>query len=93
MQQFVSNLPHMIMALIAIAAVTILALAGTISGGEALAVIGAASGFTMAAGATSASAYAAPGSGHLPSLSSGQTVTETTTHQITSDSPPVKVVQ
>lgn len=70
----------MIMATIAIVAVTLLALEGTISGGEALAVIGAASGFTMAAGASSASAYSAPANVPSASLSPGQTITETTTH-------------
>lgn len=82
MDNLKQNLPHMIMAAVAIIAVTLLALEGTISGGEALAVIGSASGFTMAAGAGSVSATQAPASIPAGSLSPGQTVTETTTHQI-----------
>lgn len=84
MSQLQQNLPHMIMALVAIVAVTILALHGTISGGEALAVIGAASGFTMAAGANSTSGGAAVGSIPASSVSAGQTLTETVTHQVQS---------
>lgn len=84
MNQIKQNAPHMIMALIAIAAVTTLCIVGKISGGEALAVIGAASGFTMAAGASSAYGGAAVGSIPASSLSAGQTVTESMTHQVVS---------
>jgi hypothetical protein len=76
------NAPHMIMACVAIAAVTVLCIVGKITGGEALAVIGAASGFTMAAGASSASGSAAVGSIPASSVSPGQTLTETVTHQV-----------
>lgn len=86
-----SNLPHMIMATVAIAAVVVLALAHLISGGEALGVIGAASGFTMAAGASSVSGGAAVGSIPASSVSPGQTLTETVTHQVESH-PPVQAV-
>lgn len=92
MDNLKQNLPHMIMAAVAIVAVTLLALKGTISGGEALAVIGSASGFTMAAGAGSVSPTPAPASIPAASLSPGQTVTETTTHQIAAvPSPPTGV--
>lgn len=87
MDQVKQNLPHMIMASVAIVAVTLLALHGTISGGEALAVIGAASGFTMAAGANSASGGAAVGNIPASSVSPGQTLTETVTHQVESHPP------
>lgn len=80
--QLQQNLPHMVMGFVAIVAVTLLALEGTISGGEALAVIGAASGFTMAAGASSVSGGAAVGSIPASSVSPGQTLTETVTHQV-----------
>lgn len=82
MDNLKQNLPHMIMAAVAIIAVTLLALEGTISGGEALAVIGSASGFTMAAGAGSVSPTPPPAATAAGSISPGQTVTETTTHQI-----------
>lgn len=82
MDNLKQNLPHMIMATVLIAAVTVLAVTHIISGPEALGIIGPTAGFTMAAGAGSASPT--PGAASIPaaSLSPGQTVTETTTHQI-----------
>lgn len=92
MNQLQQNLPHMVMAAVAIIAVTLLALEGTISGGEALAVIGSASGFTMAAGAGSVSPTPPQANTAAASISPGQTVTETTTHQIAAvPSPPTGV--
>lgn len=82
MGQLQQNLPHMIMGLVAIIAVTLLALEGTITGGEALAVIGGATGFTMAASATSPSAGTAQATIPATSLPPGQTLTETTTHAV-----------
>lgn len=84
MSQLQQNLPHMIMGLVAIVAVTLLALHGTISGGEALAVIGGATGFTMAASATSPSAGTAQAITPATSVPAGQTLTETVTHAVTS---------
>lgn len=89
MQQFLSSLPHMLMGLVAIIAVTLLSMNGTISGGEALGIIGGVSGFTMGAGAGSVYSGPAPASIPTVSMSPGQTVTETTTHQIAAaPSPP-----
>lgn len=82
MNQLQQNLPHMIMGLVAIVAVTVLSLHGTISGGEALAVIGGATGFTMAASATSPSGGTAPAITPATSVPPGQTLTETVTHQV-----------
>lgn len=82
MQQFLSNLPHMLMGLVAIIAVTVLSINGTISGGEALGIIGGVSGFTMGAGAGSAYSGPVPASTPTVSMSPGQTVTETTTHAL-----------
>lgn len=82
MSQIKQNAPHMIMACVAIVAVTVLCVLSKISGGEALAVIGAASGFTMAAGAGSVSGGAAVGNIPASSVSPGQTLTETVTHQV-----------
>lgn len=82
MNNLQNNLPHMVMGVVAIAAVVILSLHGTISGGEALGVIGAATGFTMAAGASSVSTGAGVGSLPASSLSPGQTLTETVTHAV-----------
>jgi len=85
MPQFLQNLPHMIMATVAIAAVTILSLHGTISGGEALGVIGASVGFTMGVSGGSPSASTVAGTLPAGSVSPGQTVTETVTHQIAAE--------
>lgn len=79
MSNFAANLPHMIMGTVAIAAVTVLSLHGTISGGEALGVIGAASGFTMAAGAAFASTSMGGAGVPAASISPGQTATHTET--------------
>lgn len=54
MPNFIQNLPHMIMGVVVIAAATILASAHIITGGEAIALIGPAGGFTLAAGSLSA---------------------------------------
>lgn len=55
MQNFMSNLPHLIMATVVIAAASALAATGTITGAEALLIIGSAGGFSLGAGAGSAS--------------------------------------
>ena len=49
------NFPHLIMAVVVIVATSALAWHGTISGAEALAVIGTAGGFSLGAGSASAS--------------------------------------
>jgi hypothetical protein len=84
MQTLTDNLPHMIMGFIAIVAVTLLSIEHVITGGEALAVIGASSGFTMAASASYMSQFTGGVNTPVRSLSLGQTVTETTTHQVSS---------
>lgn len=82
MQTFLQNLPHMVIAGLVIAAVTILNLHGSISGGEALGLIGASAGFTMGVSGGSQSPSGAVGSLPVPSPLSGQTVTETLTHKV-----------
>lgn len=59
MKDFLANLPHLIMAAIVITAATVLAATHTISGGEAMLAIGSAGGFSLGAGASSASASGA----------------------------------
>lgn len=81
------NLSHMVMGVVAIIAVTLLSLHGTISGGEALGVIGAATGFTMGVSGGSASSTGVTASLPGNSLSPGQTVTETVTHAVQASSP------
>lgn len=54
MTNFMQNLPHMVMGVVVIAAATVLASAHIITGGEAIALIGPAGGFTLAAGSLSA---------------------------------------
>lgn len=61
MPQFIANLPHLIMATLVIAAATILAALNVIPGGDALAVIAGAGGFSLGVGGASASnSVAAP---------------------------------
>jgi hypothetical protein len=86
--QFLQNLPHMVIAGLVIAAVTILSLHGTISGGEALGLIGASAGFTMGVSGGSQSPSGAVGSLPAPSPSPGQTVTETIAHSIAAEPTP-----
>lgn len=76
------NAPHMIMGCVAIAAVTVLACLHVISGGEALGVIAGATGFTMATAAGSVSGSGVVGSIPASSVSPGQTLTETVSHQV-----------
>lgn len=83
MQPLKQNLPHMIMGAIAVIAAVLLAIDHLITGDAALAIIGTATGFTMATGAKSVSPIAA-GVDYQPlSVSSGQTLTETTTRTAT----------
>ena len=80
MNSIQQNLSHMVMGVVAIIAVTLLSLHGTISGGEALGVIGAATGFTMGVSGGSVSTSGAVVSLPANSALSGQTVTETVAH-------------
>lgn len=83
------NLSHMVMGVVAIVAVTLLSLHGTISGGEALGVIGAATGFTMGVSGGSASSSGVAATLPANSASPGQTVTETIAHTVqASPTPP-----
>lgn len=79
MQQFITNLPHLLMASIVIAAVTVLASTGVISGGEALGVIGSAAGFSLGVGGASSSATSVVLTAPAHSSSSGSTGTATIT--------------
>ena len=63
MTSFIANLPHLIMATVVIAAVTVLAGTGTITGNEALVVIAAAGGVSLGVGAGST---ATPGASKQP---------------------------
>lgn len=84
MQQLQSNLPHMVMGIVAVVATMILALDHIVTGGTAVGVIGAATGFTMGVGGSSALASGVAASNPAPSLSPGQTQTETTTRELSS---------
>lgn len=53
MTDFLTNLPHLIMATVVIAAATVLAAVGTITGGEAIALIAGAGGVSLGVGASS----------------------------------------
>lgn len=64
MQNFLSNLSHLIMAVVVIAAAVVLASVGTITGAEAVTLIAAAGGFSLGAGAASGS-----GPGLAPTVS------------------------
>lgn len=85
------NVPHMIMGALAVIAAVVLAMDHIISGGEALTVIGAATGFTMGASAGSTSSTGVPAITPATSVSPGQKVTETMTHEVsaTNPTPPV----
>lgn len=82
MQNLQNNLPHMVMGVVAVAAVVLLALEGTISGGEALGIIGASTGFTMGVGGTSVSNSGAAVITPATLPPPGQTLKETTTHEV-----------
>ena len=73
MQNLQTNLSHMVMATVAIVAVTALAIAHIITGGEALGVIAGATGFTMGVGGSSVLPSAAVVTTAVPSSSPGQT--------------------
>lgn len=83
MQPLKQNLPHMIMGTIAVVAAVLLAIDHLITGDAALAIIGTATGFTMATGAKSVSAIAGVAESQPLSVSIGQTATETTTRTMT----------
>jgi hypothetical protein len=51
-QNFLNNLPHLIMATVVIGAATALAATGTISGAEAIALIAGAGGVSLGVGAS-----------------------------------------
>lgn len=53
------NLPHIIMAIVVIASMTVLAALHIITGAEAIGVIGASGGFSLGAGGASASLFSA----------------------------------
>lgn len=59
MNDFYKALPHLLMATVVIAAVTVLAATGTMTGGEVLPVIAAAGGFTLGGTVASGSASTA----------------------------------
>lgn len=75
MQNFVQNLPHLLIALAVIGAASALAAIGVITGGEALGVIGAAAGFTMGTSGSSASISAVASAMPAVSSSSGGSTT------------------
>lgn len=78
MTNFLSNLPHMIMATVVIVCATVLASTHVITGGEAIGLIAGAGGFTLGAGAGSASASSANQTVATTSASIGTAATTTT---------------
>lgn len=78
MATFIQNLPHLIMAVVVVAAMTVLAALNVITGGEALGVIGAATGFSLGVGGTSTSLSVAAATTPLASASTGRRKTDTT---------------
>lgn len=90
MTNFMQNLPHMVMGVVVIAAATALASTHVISGGEAIALIGPAGGFTLAAGSLSAMSGAvnqtAPANATSPSQA--PTSTQTPALQAVTDTQP-----
>lgn len=82
MNNLLRNIPHLIMACVVIVAVSVLALHGTISGAEALAVIGTSGGFSLGAGSASASASGAAASTLAASHSNGPNASNSTTTTI-----------
>lgn len=79
MQDLKKALPHLIMALIVIAAATVLAVTNKISGGEALAIISAAGSVVL--GGTIASASTSTAAGALADASASSSLTPVTTAQ------------
>lgn len=71
MTNFKSNLPHLIMAALVIGAAITLVINRSITGGEAVGMIGTAAGFSLGTGAASASISAAAQTAPASSISSG----------------------
>lgn len=71
MTNFKSNLPHLIMAALVIGAAITLVINRSITGGEAVGMIGTAAGFSLGTGAASASITAAAQTAPVTSVSSG----------------------
>lgn len=79
MSNLKANLPHLVMAVTVITAMTILAVAHIVSGPDATVVIVAAGGFSLGAGGASASISAATHAIVVPSDSSSNVPTVTVT--------------
>ncbi|MGH3262024.1 MAG: hypothetical protein ACRDNS_08525 [Trebonia sp.] len=77
MSNLLSNLPHLVMAVVVIAAMVVLAALHLITGAEAVGVIGAAGGFSLGAGGASASISTATHNIVVPSGSESSTATVT----------------
>lgn len=87
MTNFKSNLPHLIMAALVIGAAIVLVINKSITGGEAVGMIGTAAGFSLGTGAASASITAAAQTAPITSLSSGG-ATATSHPAVVTDHPP-----
>lgn len=85
MSQLQANLPHLLVALVVIAAAVVLSVTHQITGGEAVAMIGTAGGFSLGTAGASTSTTAAAGMVSASSAStSAQPTTETVTPRIVS---------
>jgi len=83
---FLNSLPHLVMAIVVVGAVSALAAIGVITGGEAVAMIGTASGFTLGGAVASGSASAGAENIRGTLTSTGaQVTTQTTVHPATND--------
>lgn len=77
MTNFKSNLPHLIMAALVIGAAITLVINKSITGGEAVGMIGTAAGFSLGTGAASASISAAAQTAPASSISNGDATVTT----------------
>ena len=77
MTNFLQNLPHLIMAVVVIAAATVLASLNVITGGEAIALIGAAGGFSLGGAVGYASASSAATTASVTTTSNGSATVKT----------------
>jgi hypothetical protein len=77
MINFLQNLPHLLMAALVIAAATVLASVHVITGGEAIALIGAAGGFSLGGAVGYASASGAATTASVTTSSTGESTVRT----------------
>lgn len=78
MSQLQANLPHLLVALVVIAAAVVLSVTHQITGGEAVAMIGTAGGFSLGTAGASTSSTSAAGIVNAASTSGSEVATPTT---------------